>query len=136
LRAFWDLGLWGLDPIGVDGQEVVPRQVFHTLFEPKVTYPDDKDLVIVRVKAQGMKDGCAAEALVELIDYFDEETGFTAMERATGWSAAIVAQMAVRGQTPRGSGGVENLVPAQLFVDELRRRGFSVREEITKATKN
>jgi lysine 6-dehydrogenase len=136
LRAFWDLGLWGLDPIGVDGQEVVPRQVFHTLFEPKVTYPDDKDLVIVCVKAQGKKDGCVAEALVELIDYFDEETGFTAMERATGWSAAIVAQMAVRGQIPPGSGGVENLVPAQLFVDELRRRGFSVREEITKATKN
>ena len=69
--------------------------------------------------------------LVELIDYFDEETGFTAMERCTGWSAAIVAQMMARGQTPRGAGGVETQVPASPFVQELRQRGINVAEQVS-----
>jgi lysine 6-dehydrogenase len=131
LRAFYDLGLWDLTPIPVGDVQVVPRQVFHALFEPKVTFPEDKDLVIVRVRALGQKDGRDAEALVEVIDYFDEETGFTAMERATGWSAAIVAQMMARGQTPRGAGGVERMVPARPFVEELRRRGLNVTAGVT-----
>jgi lysine 6-dehydrogenase len=130
LRAFYDLGLWSLEPIEVDGVQVVPREVFHTLFLPKVDYPEDKDLVIVRVKATGEKDGKEAESLVEVIDYYDEETGFTAMERGTGWSAAIVAEMMARGETPKGAGGVEKMVPAKPFVDQLNRHGIKVREEI------
>jgi lysine 6-dehydrogenase len=130
LRAFYDLGLWDLKPVQVGGVEVVPREVFHTLFEPLVTFPGDKDLVIVRVKASGKKDRRPADAWVEMIDYYDPETGFTAMERGTGWSAAIVAEMMARGQTPRGAGGVERMVPAQPFVEQLRRRGISVTEKM------
>jgi lysine 6-dehydrogenase len=131
LRAFYDLGLWGLEPIQVEQAEIVPREVFHVLFEPQVTFANDRDLVIVRVKGLGKKDGQDAEALVELIDYFNEETGFTAMERSTGWSAAIVAEMMVRGQTPRGAGGLETFVSARSFVKELRRRGLNVTEQIS-----
>lgn len=130
LRAFWDLGLWSLEPVQAGGVQVVPRDVFHALFEPKVTFSEDKDLVIVRVRALGEKGGREAEAIVQLIDYYDEATGFTAMERATGWSAAIVLEMAARGQTPRGSGGVETFVPADIFVSEMRRHGFNVIEEV------
>lgn len=131
LRAFYDLGLWELEPVQVGEDEVVPRDVFHALFEPKVTFPEDKDLVIVRVKATGKRGGRDAQSLVELFDYFDEGTGFTAMERTTGWSAAIVAGMMARGQTPRGAGGVETQVPAGLFVEELRKRGLNVAENVS-----
>jgi lysine 6-dehydrogenase len=131
LRAFYDLGLWRLEPLQVGGVQVVPRDVFHALFEPQVTDPCQKDLVIIRVKATGRKDGREAEAQVELIDYFDVETGFTAMERGTGWSAAIVTAMTAKGQTPRGAGGVEKMVPAGLFVDELNKRGIRVTQEIS-----
>jgi lysine 6-dehydrogenase len=131
LRAFYDLGLWRLDPIQVGGKDIVPRDVFHTLFEPYVTYTCDKDVVIVRVKAIGKKDGRDAEALVEVIDTFDIETGFTAMERSTGWSAAIVTEMMANNQTPRGAGGVEKMVPARLYVDELNKRGIQVTQELT-----
>lgn len=130
LRAFYDLGLWDLAPIQVGDVEVVPRHVFHALFEPKVSFPDDKDLVIVRVQAVGKKDGRDAEATVGLVDYFDEETGFTAMERCTGWSAAIVAGMMARGQTPPGAAGVEVQVPARPYVEELARRGINVTGEV------
>jgi lysine 6-dehydrogenase len=131
LRAFYDLGLWDLEPLQVGKDEVVPRDVFHALFEPKVTFPEDKDLVIVRVKAIGKHGGRDAQSFVELIDCFDEVTGFTAMERTTGWSAAIVAGMMARGQTPRGAGGVETQVPAALFVEELRKRGLNVTENVS-----
>ena len=130
LKAFHDLGLWSLEPVRLGDREVVPREVFHRLFEPRVTFPEDKDRVIVRVKAAGLKNGRDAEAVVEFIDDFDEATGFTAMERSTGWSAAIVAAMMAEGRTPRGAGGVESQVPARAFVEQLRRRGLSVTERL------
>lgn len=128
LRAFWDLGLWNLEPIKVGDQMVTPREVFHTLFEPKVVFPQDKDIVIIRIKAMGVKNNLPTAVQVELIDYFDEQTNFTAMERTTGWSAAQVVELAVRGQTRRGAGGVETFVPAAIFVDGLRQRGINIIE--------
>jgi len=134
LRAFWDLGLWDLKPVSVGKNEVVPREVFHALYEPMVTFPNDpeksKDIVFVRVKALGKKDGRPAYAEVELEDHFDETTGFTAMERTTGWDAAIVAEMMAHGLTPRGAGGVESFVPTEIFMNELRRRGFHIKEKV------
>jgi len=134
LRAFWDLGLWDLKPVAIGNYQVAPRDVFHALYEPKVTFPHDpeksKDIVLVRVKVVGKKAGRTAQALLELVDRFDEKTGFTAMERTTGWDAAIVAEMMAHGLTPRGAGGVETFVPATLFMNELRRRGFNIKETV------
>jgi lysine 6-dehydrogenase len=131
LRAYYDLGLWGTEPIRVADAEVVPRDVWHALFEPRVTFPDDRDLIVLRVKAVGSHSGRRAVCTVELIDRFDEATDFTAMERTTGWSAAIVTEMAARGQIPIGSAGVATQVPSQRYVEELRRRGIHVTEEVT-----
>ena len=131
LKAFYDLGLWDLELIQVGETEVVPRDVFHALFEPKVTFPGDRDMVIVRVEAVGKKDGRDAKALVQVIDHYDDESGFTAMERCTGWSAAIVSEMMARGGTPQGAGGVETQVPARPFVEELRKRGINATELVT-----
>ncbi|MGD8625813.1 MAG: saccharopine dehydrogenase C-terminal domain-containing protein [Anaerolineae bacterium] len=133
LRAFYDLGLWSTEPVSVTGHPggVVPRDLFHALFEPLVTYPDDRDVVVIRICARGRKDGRAAQVVLDLIDFYDEETGFTAMERTTGWDAAIVAGMMARGQTPRGAVPVELAVPPEAFVQELARRGIEVKTERT-----
>jgi len=96
-----------------------------------VVFPEDKDLVIVRVKAIGEIDGCPAEALVELVDYFDETTGFTAMERSTGWSAAVILELAVQGHIPHGAAGLEVLVPPGLCVEEFRRHGLKITHTIS-----
>jgi lysine 6-dehydrogenase len=126
LRAFYDLGLWRTDDVAVNGQSVAPRDLFHALFEPMVTFPDDKDVVVIRIRSTGLKDGRPCEAIVELIDFYDEETGFTAMERTTGWDGAIVAAMMARGQTPRGAVPVELAVDPATFVQELAKRGIDV----------
>lgn len=126
LRAFYDLGLWGTTPVRVGEQDVVPRDLFHALFEPRVTFPGDRDVCAIRILATGRKNGEPAEVVVEMMDFYDEDTGFTAMERTTGWDAAIVAAMMARGQVPQGAVPVESAVPAGLFVDELARRGIEV----------
>ena len=131
LRAYYDLGLWSLDPVRVGHQEVVPRDLFHALFQPMVTFSDDKDVVVIRIRATGRKEGQKAEVILDLVDFFDEETGFTAMERTTGWHGAIVAGMMARGQTPRGAVPVELAVPPALLVQELARREIQVVTKVT-----
>jgi len=130
LRAYYDLGLWRTDPVRVGDQEVVPREVFHALFEPLVTFPGDKDVCAIRIRATGRKNGRPTEVTLDLMDFSDEETGFTAMERTTGWDGAIVAGMMARGQTPKGAVPVERAVPPELFVQELARRGIRVQTQV------
>ena len=134
LRAYYDLGLWRTDPLQVGDATVAPRDLFHALFEPMVTFADDKDVVVVRVRATGRSDGAPAEAVVELIDFYDEVTGFTAMERTTGWDAAIVAGMMARGQTPVGAVPVELAIPPDIFVQALDQRGIAVSTRVAALT--
>ncbi len=132
-KTLMDCGLLEEESVELeDGTKVQPRSLLHAVLEPRLTpRPEDKDLVIVRIKGLGKKDGRRAEALVEVIDYYDEKTGFTAMERTTGWHAAIMAIFNARGIVPRGVKPVETAVPAPLFVEELRRRGIPLEEKIT-----
>jgi lysine 6-dehydrogenase len=130
LRAFYDLGLWRTEAVEVNDQAVIPRDLFHVLFAPHVTFPGDRDVCAIRIQATGRRDGRPAEAWVEMIDFYDAETGFTAMERTTGWDAAIVAAMIARGQIPHGVVPVELAVPSDLFVHELARRGIEVKTEV------
>lgn len=128
LKAFSDLGLFDLKPVLVNGKEVVPRELFNSLFESRVRADDAEDVCIVRAHAKGKKKGQPTEALVEIIDYYDAATGFTAMQRMTGWHASIVAVMMAKHETPTGSIPLELAVPGRAFVREAKRRGFKITE--------
>jgi len=127
-KAFALLGLLELKPIQVGKIKIVPRDVLHALLEPKITRPHIKDVCVMRVKCVGAKNGRPAEAMLELIDYYDEITGFTAMQRLTGWHASIVAILAARGAIKRGAVSVES-VPGDVIVKEARLRGFEIKEK-------
>jgi lysine 6-dehydrogenase len=126
LRAFWDLGLLDKKPIFIADREVIPREVFHALFEPKVRIPGQKDLVVIKILAKGVKDNKATQFTLTLIDYYDQSTGFTAMERTTGWDGSIIAIMMASGEIQSGARPVELAVPANAFLEELKRRGFKI----------
>jgi len=130
LKTFSDLGLFDPKPIRIDGAEVAPRKVFHALFEPQVRDDNVRDVCIVRVRAVGKKNGQKTEATVEVIDYYDEKTGFSAMQRTTGWHMSIVAEMIAKGDIPHGSVPLELAVPGEPFVKQARKRGFQIKEEI------
>ena len=128
LKAFSDLGLFDLKPVRVDANDVVPRHVFHALFEPQVKFDQVKDVCIIRVIAAGKKGGKAAQVVVEIIDYYDDATGFTAMQRLTGWHLSIVAAMMAKGEVTIGATPLELAVPGDAFVREGRKRGFQITE--------
>jgi lysine 6-dehydrogenase len=132
-KAFVALGLLDMDPVQVGQVQVAPREVLHALLEPKIKRDIVKDICVMRVRADGRKDGRPASATVELVDRYDEATGFTAMQRLTGWHASIMLIAAVTGQIAPGVTSVERALPGVAVVDEVRRRGFNLRTDVTAA---
>jgi len=130
--ALRDLGLFDQAPIRVGGAAVVPREVLHALLETRIGAGPGPvhDVCVMRVRATGERGGRPAGAEVELIDRYDEATGFTAMQRLTGWHAAICLGLAVRGRLTPGVIPVER-VPGDLVVAEGRARGWDIRERVT-----
>jgi len=126
-KSFQQLGLFELEPIEVNGQSIVPRDVFHALLEPQITAPVIKDVCVMRAKGVGEDpDGRERAVSIDLVDYYDEATGFTAMERITGWHAGIMAEFIARGIVEPGVWPMERAVPAGVFMEKVRERGFNV----------
>jgi lysine 6-dehydrogenase len=130
-RAFRDLGLFDRKPLQVSGVTVAPRDVYHALLEPRINFPDDRDVIVLRVICRGMDGGRAKEVTVEMMDTHDPYAGFRAMERTTGWPAAIVTQLQARGVVAPGAVPLELSVPADAFIREVRKRGFDLSETVT-----
>jgi lysine 6-dehydrogenase len=124
LKAFSDLGLFELQPVVVNGSEVIPRHVFHALFEPQVHADVVQDVCLIRAVGVGTKDGKPARVTIELIDRYDPITGFTAMERTTGWHLSSVAALIAHGRVAPGATPLEIAVSGQAFVAEAQKRGF------------
>jgi len=115
-----------VEPVKMKGTEIVPRDAFIAAVSPQLTKPNGRDLVALRVEVQGRTGRRVAW---QLLDYFDEATGISAMMRTTGYSLAITGVMQVDGRVR--SAGVytsDEAVPFQAYVDELKRRGVEIRE--------
>ena len=127
MRAIRDLGLLELTPVEVKGQRVVPRDVFIACVEPRLRRPDGRDLVAARVEVEGEGDDGPTRLVWDLIDYYDAENGISAMERTTGFSLSITGQLQAAGKV-RGTGAFtpDQGVPADLYVEELRKRGVDI----------
>ena len=128
-RAFQDLGLLGLDPIDVGKDRIVPRDVLHALLGPKITRPLVKDVCVMRVICQGTTGGKPSKATVEVIDRYDEKTGFTAMQRLTGWHGSIMLIAAVEGRIRRGAVNMELAMTGAEVVAEERKRGIAITDK-------
>lgn len=126
-----DLGLLELEPVRVGNTDVVPREVFHRVAGPRLDFPEDRDMVVVRAICRGVKDGKPITRQFDIVDFYDEETGFSAMERTTGFSAGIVCEMIADGRIGPGAHRLEQAVPCRPFVDALVQRGISLTETTT-----
>jgi lysine 6-dehydrogenase len=126
MKAIRELGLLDTKPIEVRGEPVVPRAAFIAAVSPKLTRPEGRDLVALRVVVTGTNGRRAAW---ELLDYFDEAHGISAMMRTTGYSLAITGVMQVDGRIGRhGVHTPDVAVPFQAYVEELAERGVKIRE--------
>jgi lysine 6-dehydrogenase len=123
-EAFKRLGLFSETPVQVNGHAVVPRALYHALLDPQITAPRIEDVCVLRAVGVGEKDGRPARVTVDVVDRYDPATGFTAMERVTGWHCAIVMAMQAEGRIPPGAHRMEQGVPAAAVMQELERRGI------------
>lgn len=126
-KGLVDIGMLDLNPIKIGEVDVVPRQVLHKVLAPRFApKPDDRDLMVIHIRARGEKDGKMVNLTLDMLDRYDEATGFAAMERTTGFHAAIVAQMMVRGEVAHGAIPLECAVNASRMVEEMSKRKMTV----------
>jgi lysine 6-dehydrogenase len=127
MESIRELGLLELEPVDVKGQKIVPRDVFIATVGPKLRKPHGKDLVALRVTAQGIKGGESKTVGWELLDYFDANLGISAMERTTGYSLAITGLMQARRTVKPGVLTPDEAIPAEPYIAELGKRGVNIR---------
>jgi len=135
IKAALELGLLDTKQVIVKGQSVSPRDLFHAVVEPKITFPDDKDLAVLRATCKGKRDGKNETLTLETIDYFDDKTGFSAMERTTAFSAALVLEMIVNTKHAYGVCRMEETISGKTYLKELQKHGISIQKKNVRPVK-
>jgi lysine 6-dehydrogenase len=130
MEAVRDLGLLDLEPVDVKGSRVVPRDVFISIVGPRLRkdYRVSPDMVVLRVEAEGEKDGRPTLLRWDLLDRFDAATGITAMMRTTGYSLAITGAFQAEGRIEPGVWTPDEAMPAPAYIDALANRGVVIHE--------
>ena len=124
MKVLFDVDMCSEDPVQVGSCTVTPRDVLSRVLE-KVLPHEEKDMVLIRITAKGRSG-----KVFEMIDYYDEDTGLTAMARTTSFPTSIIAQMVARNTiTERGALPPERVVPGEEFMEELRKRNIIIREK-------
>jgi saccharopine dehydrogenase-like NADP-dependent oxidoreductase len=128
-----ECGLLGLDPVTLDGQEVVPRRFLSALLTPRLQpLPGETDVCVLYTTAVGIQDGRRVAVEHYLWDEADTERGHSAMMRTTAFPAAIGARMLARREIAiPGIVAPEDAITGPLyarFVAELAQRGIRLEE--------
>ncbi len=126
MRTLFDLGVFEPSVRGADGKEHSPRLAMRALFEARLTFPQVRDLVVLRTTVRGLLRGKQATRRYDLFDRHDARTGFTAMERTTAFPAALVAHFLARGLVQPGARPLELAIDPVRYVEELPRHGINL----------
>ena len=132
-----ELGLFSSDKIKVGKAEIAPRAMMSKIFAGKFA-SKGPDVCLMRIEAHESVNRPGARGLLggrlkgrvasfTMVDHYDAKTDMSAMMRTTAFPASIVLQMLASGAiTKRGSVLQERDVPADLFLDEIEKRGVKI----------
>jgi lysine 6-dehydrogenase len=132
-----ELGLFSNEKLQVNGAQVSPRALMSKIFEGKFA-GKGPDVSIMRleahesIKAPGVRGLLGGKlkgrvASFTMVDHYDPKTDMSAMMRTTAFPASIVLQMMCSGAiAKRGAVLQERDVPAEAFLDEIKRRGIKI----------
>ena len=127
-KAMMDLGFTSEANLDLNGVSRTRREVFEAMLVDPLNY-DGEDVVLIQVSARGKKNGQALAKKYQAIEYGDKKSGLTAMMRTTAFPAALTLEMLVDGRiSDHGVLRQELSVPPALFVKELEKRNFILRE--------
>jgi lysine 6-dehydrogenase len=136
-----ELGLFSSEKMKVNGTQIAPRAMMAKIFEGKFA-SKGPDVCIMRLEAhesvrspgvRGLLGGKikGRVASFTLVDHYDPKTDMSAMMRTTAFPASIVVQMLASGAIgKRGSVLQEVDVPADMFLEEMSKRGIHVEYKI------
>ena len=124
--AYRRLGLFDLNEIEINNQKIIPREFYHHLLAPKLTKENVKDVCLMRIIGSGIKNGQEKKIQLDAIELFDDSTGFTAMEKWTGWHASIVAIHVTKNKIT-GAIPVEKIITGNKFLHEAKKRNFNIK---------
>lgn len=130
MRAIRGLGLLDVEPVTVGDRDIEPRSVFIACAEPRLRRPGARDLVALRVEAEGLRDNAPRRVVFDMIDLYDEARGISAMERTTGYSLSATGQMQASGLIQPGVRTPDQAVPADAYIQELAARGIEIRRTV------
>jgi saccharopine dehydrogenase-like NADP-dependent oxidoreductase len=129
-RVLTALGFLSDEPVKGLPFELTPHEFMVKHLEPRLQYKDgERDIVAMRVIVEGRRGDRPVRITYDMIDMRDLTTGLLAMNRTTGFSASIIGQMVGGGEiSKRGLLTPLRDVPYRRFIDELARRGITIRE--------
>lgn len=127
-----DLGFTDRDrTVAIAGNQVKLRDVLREVLTPITELGDKQDAVLLRVLVSGLKNEEALTYEYTMITVRDQETGVTAMARATAFTISAVAQMIGEGIIDRkGSYPPELIVPGAEYIEEMAKRGVEIKETV------
>jgi lysine 6-dehydrogenase len=132
-----ELGLFSSEKMRFDRAEVSPRAMMSKIFEGKFA-SKGPDVCIMRLEshesvsrpgARGLLGGRLKGRIASftMVDHYDPKTDMSAMMRTTAFPASIVVQMLASGAiSQRGGVLQERDVPADLFLEEIEKRGIRI----------
>lgn len=98
MRIFRETGFFRQDSIRVGEVDVRPLDVTQALMFPKWTYEEgEEDLTVMRVQAEGQRNGQRIRLIWDLLDFYDADSGETSMARTTAFPCAIMARALASG---------------------------------------
>lgn len=134
-RRFWgtmaELGFLDDEPVS-STINISPRRFLVEHLTPRLQFKDhERDMVVLRVKAWGLKDGKKRTVTYDLIDYRDLTNGFFAMNRTVGYTTSIGAQFILDGTitTPGVLSPTRHVPPLRLLA-ELKQRGMYIEHTV------
>jgi saccharopine dehydrogenase-like NADP-dependent oxidoreductase len=107
---------------------ISPRQFLVRHLTPKLQFAEnERDMVVLRVNAWGIKDGRQRRVAYNLIDRRDLVTGLFAMNRTVGYTASIGSRMILTGRiNVPGVLSPARDVPPRELLQELKARGMKL----------
>ena len=94
MKMLRDTGFFNQDTVKINGQEIRPMDVTSKLLQHKIRLKKgEKDITIMKVKVNGIKNGQSAEYIYDLIDRYDQSTDTHSMARTTGYTATSVIRL-------------------------------------------
>jgi lysine 6-dehydrogenase len=133
IRLLRDLGFFSENLLKIGDAEASPRDMTSTLLEEHLDRGEVRDLVAFRVEAEGLIGGRLHRRRLQMIDRFDESTGFSAMRRGTAFPASLVLQHLARGLVPRrGALRLEEAIAPGPYLAELAEHGLVLEESLEK----